>query len=127
MGEGGTATVVMTTVAAFLAIVSLATASLGLAYSARAKAQSAADAAALAAAVATYPGTGRTWPTGEAVRAAEANGAALVSCRCATDATLKVRAVVVETSVPVDLPVFGVLEVRALSRAEFDPRRWLGR
>jgi len=120
-------TVFMTAVIAILALLLVATASLGAAYSARAQAQSAADAAALASAVATYPGVGRAAPPAEARRAADLNGARLVSCRCPVDSSLEARTVVVTTAVDVTLPVFGALEVRGAASAEFDPRRWLGR
>jgi hypothetical protein len=33
----------------------------------------------------------------------------------------------VVTVVAIDVPVFGHLEIRGVARAEFDPRRWLGR
>lgn len=127
MGERGGTTAAMTAVVGLLALMGVATASLGLALTARAAAQNAADAAALAAAVATYPGTGRPAPTIAAAVAAGANGAVLLSCACRMNASLEVRTVAVETMVRVDLPVFGVLPVRGAARAEFDPRLWLGR
>ncbi len=117
----------MTAVVALLAVLAIASASLGAAYSARTQAQTASDAAALAAAVATYPGTSRSSPWREAASVAAANGARLVSCRCPVNATLYRRTVRVVTEVSIDVPVFGVLDVRSASRAEFDPRRWLGR
>lgn len=126
-GEGGSSTIVMTGIVGLLALVTAATTGLGLAYSARAQAQTAADAAALAAAVATYPATSIGNPLTQAREAAAANGALLVSCACPMDASLGARVVTVATGVIVDVPLFGRLDVRARSRAEFDPRLWLGR
>lgn len=117
----------MTAAIAILAVLAVATASLGVAYSARAQAQGAADAAALAAAVATYPGSGRPGPVTEAGRVAAHNDARLVSCKCPIDPTLSVRTVTVVAAVDVTVPVFGDLAVTGVARAEFDPRRWLGR
>lgn len=127
VGEAGAATVAMVAVAALLATLGIATASLGAAYGARAQAQTASDAAALAAAVATYPGASNTSPSFRAAAVAEANGAALIRCSCAVDQSLSVRVVEVVTGVGIHVPIFGRLQVRAASRAEFDPRRWLGR
>ena len=117
----------MLAVVAFLAVLGIATASLGTAYAARAQAQTASDAAALAAAVATYPGASSANPEQEAAAVARANGAVVVRCGCAVDRSLAARVVEVVTAVSIDVPVFGQLEVTAASRAEFDPRRWLGR
>ena len=125
--ERGAMAVAMTGVVALLSVVVVATASLTVAYSARVQANTAADAGALAAAVATYPGTGRQSPAKEAQGVVARNGARLVSCACRIDPALRVRAVVVVTAVVVDVPVFGNLEIRGVSRAEFDPRLWLGR
>jgi Flp pilus assembly protein TadG len=119
--------VAMAAVVALLSVVVVATASLGMAYSARVQANTAADAGALAAAVATYPETGRPSPAEEAQAVVTANGATLVSCACRVDPVLRVRAVLVVTAVVVSVPVFGDLEIRGMSRAEFDPRLWLGR
>ena len=127
MTERGSATIVMTTVVALLAVCLVATGSVGALYAARAQAALAADAAALAAAVATYPGTGRSaGPRNEASAAAGLNGATLTDCACAIDPRLAVRVVTVRTSVRVEVPVFGWVEVMAASRAEFDPAAWLG-
>ncbi|MCI0424831.1 MAG: hypothetical protein L0Z49_00195 [Actinobacteria bacterium] len=119
--------VVMTVAMALLAVSLTAVASLGLLYAARAQAVTGSDAAALAAAVATYPGTGRGSPRVEAAMAASRNGARLVACVCPTDSGLGPRVSQVTVTVRVDVPVFGVVTVRATSRAEFDPRAWLGR
>lgn len=110
-----------------IATVAIAVAGLGLAYSARAQAQTASDSAALAAAVATYPSASRDSPIGVARRMATMNGARLASCSCDIDASMRPRVVTVVTVVTVNAPILGALEVRAGSRAEFDPRRWLGR
>lgn len=108
--------------------VSVAVAGLGLAYSARAQAQAASDAAALAAAVGTYPPAATDSPLERARRAAIANGARVVSCSsCRVDSSMRPRVVTVAAVVSIDAPVFGRLDVEASSRAEFDPRRWLGR
>ncbi len=128
MTERGSATIVTTAVVALLGVCLVATGSVGALYAARAQASLAADAAALAAAVATYPGTGRSAsPRTEASAAAVLNGATLADCACAVDPRLSVRVVTVRTSVRVEVPVFGWLEVMAASRAEFDPEAWLGR
>ncbi len=119
--------VAMAGVIALLSVVIVATASLGVAYSARVQANIAADAGALAAAVATYPGTGRQSPEKEAQAVVARNGARLVSCVCRVDPALRIRAVLVITAMVVDVPVFGDLEIMGVSRAEFDPRLWLGR
>ena len=117
----------MAAVVALLAVIAIAGASLGAAYAARTQAQIAADGAALAAAVATYPGTSRAAPWREASVVAMANGASTVSCACPVNSTLYRRTVRVVTEVSISVPIFGVLQIRAAARAEFDPRRWLGR
>lgn len=119
--------VVMTAAIALIVALTVATASLGLAYAGRTRAQSAADAASLAAAVATYPGTGRSAPAAEARRVAGLNGARLVSCRCPVDSGLSARTVTVVVAVDLVVPIFGDLAVSGAARSEFDPRRWLGR
>lgn len=117
----------MTGLVVVIATVAVATTGLGLAYAARAQAQTASDAAALAAAVATYPPAAQTGPTTVASQISARNGALLVGCDCPVDLTMRPRVVNVATEVVVDIPLFGVVAVRAESRAEFDPRRWLGR
>lgn len=117
----------MAGIIALLAAVALATAGLGVVYAAREQAVAGADAAALAAAVATFPLAGQTGPPAEAAQAAAAaNGAALVSCQCPIQENMGTRTVTVITSVRVKVPMFGEMMVRARSRAEFDPARWLG-
>lgn len=117
----------MTALVAFVGVILVATASLGVGMAARAQAVSAADSAALAAAVATYPAVGRGDPHKEAREVAVDNRARLVSCECPVNERLMPRVVTVVVAVPVDLPIFGRLDVHGSSRAEFDPRRWLGR
>ena len=124
--DNGTMTVVMTGVIVIVAVVGTTVAALGMLYAARAQATNAADAAALAAAVATYPSVGRDDPRSAAEHAAEANGAGLVGCECPVDSSLDARTVEVVTAIRVDVPIFGEVTVRAASRAEFDPMRWLG-
>jgi secretion/DNA translocation related TadE-like protein len=123
----GSSMVLIAGLTGVLVAFSVAVAGLGLAYSARAQAQAASDAAALAAAVGTYPPAAAGAPLESARQIAEANGARLTSCSCPVDASLRPRVVTVATVVSIDAPVFGHLDVEATSRAEFDPRRWLGR
>ena len=109
-----------------IAVLTIAVASLGILYSARVKAQAAADAGALAAAVATYPPVGQGAPSAAARSVVADNRSRLVSCRCDIDGSLAVRTVEVAAAVDVSVPIFGMVEVFARSRAEFDPMRWLG-
>jgi len=109
-----------------VAVLAVAVSSLGILYSARVKAQTAADAGALAAAVATYPPVGRGSPTAAAGSVVAENGSRLVVCRCGRDGSLTARTAEVVTAVGVSVPIFGTVEVRATSRAEFEPRLWLG-
>lgn len=125
--DTGSSMVLMAGLVSVIAAVSVAVAGLGLAYSARAQAQTASDAAALAAAVGTYPPASTGAPLQRARQAAVANGARVVSCSCPVDSSMRPRAVTVVAVVSIEAPVFGHLDVEATSRAEFDPRRWLGR
>jgi secretion/DNA translocation related TadE-like protein len=127
MSERGSVSVLMLAVTALLSLMLVASASVGTVVATRARASTAADAAALAAAVATHPDTGRGNPRIEAERMARANGAELVGCVCPIASHLELRVVTVLVAVRVELPVVGEVEVRASARAEFDPRRWLGR
>lgn len=124
--ERGSAAVAMTGVVTTVAVLSVAVAALGMLYAARAQAANAADAAALAAAVATYPAAATSGPEIAARSAAAANGSAVLACACPTDASLSPRTVQVIAAVRVDVPIFGEVTVSAVSRAEFDPARWLG-
>lgn len=120
-------TVAMTGVLATVVLASVAVSSLGILYAARTQAQNAADAAALAAAVATYPPAAGGAPVAVARQVAAANHATIVECSCSRDPALRVRIVEVVSAVDVSIPLFGVITVRGSSRAEFDPREWLGR
>ncbi len=112
---------------AIVVLLGVAVTALGMLYAARAQATTAADAAALAAAVATYPPASGADPGAAAANAARANGARVLACACPRNGSLAARTVEVMTAVVVDVPVFGTLTVRSVSRAEFDPMRWLGR
>ncbi len=125
--ESGSSMILMAGLVGLVVAVSVAVVGLGLAYSARAQAQAASDAAALAAAVGTYPPAATGRPIQLARRVAQANRATVVACSCPVDASIRLRVVSVTTAVEVDTPMFGRLLVEATSRAEFDPRRWLGR
>lgn len=124
--EEGSMTVAVCAALALIAVVSVAVAGLGSLYAARAQAQNAADAAALAAAVATYPPAASSSPERAAGLIAGENAARLVSCACPTNGGLSSRIVEVVVAVEAEVPVFGEWLVRAASRAEFDPVRWLG-
>ncbi len=87
----------------------------------RTAAVTAADAAALAAAPATFPPLGLEQPDQAAAKLASDNGARLVSCSCAVDATWSTRSVLVEVEVEIDVLLLGPRTVRAISRAEFSP------
>jgi hypothetical protein len=125
--DSGSSVALMAGLIGVLVAISVAVVGLGLAYSARAQDQAASDAAALAAAVGTYPPAAPGPPVQRARQIAVANGARVVSCSCPVDLSLGRRVVTVVTLVSIDVPVFGHLDVEATSRAEFDPRRWLGR
>lgn len=118
--------VAMSAVLALVAVLSVAVAAVGTLYAARAQATNAADAAALAAAVATYPAAAEADPQTAARAVAGANRAALLACLCPIDTSLSPRTVEVTTAIEADVPIFGSVTVRAISRAEFDPVRWLG-
>jgi hypothetical protein len=125
--EDGSMAVAMSGAAAVVAVLSVAVAAIGMLYAARAQVTNAADAAALAAAVSTYPPASATEPVTAARNAAELNDAMLLNCRCPRDGSLAARTVEVVTAVEVEVPVFGAVTVRGISRAEFDPLRWMGR
>lgn len=125
--EDGSMAVAMSSLTAIVAVLSVAVASVATLYAARTQAANAADAAALAAAVATYPAASATDPAVAAQAAATANGAVVIGCRCPRDTGLRARVVEVVTAVEASVPIFGTVTVRAAGRAEFDPRRWLGR
>ncbi len=127
MSERGSVTVLMLAVTALLCVMLVALSSLGGLLAARTQAGTAADAAALAAAVATYPDLGRGSPYAAARRVAVENGAILVDCLCPVLASLERRVVTVTVRIEVEIPMFGQVAVRKVSRAEFDPVGWLGR
>ena len=126
-GDRGAMTVLIVGLAALVATLGVATASVGVLVDAREKAATAAEAAALAAAVATYPPTGSGDPGDLAGEFASRNGARLVSCWCPVDGTLRSRVVAVTVSLTADVPLFGEVLVGKTARAEFEPRAWLGR
>jgi secretion/DNA translocation related TadE-like protein len=125
--DDGSTSLVVVALVAVVATLSVAVAALGTVYAARARAQTAADAGALAAAVATFPPAGPGDPVAVSGRVVADNGATLIACECPRSGGLAVRVVTVVAAVEVVVPVFGEVTVRGSSRAEFDPRRWLGR
>ena len=125
--ETGAAAVAMVAVTALLSVLVVATAALAMALAARTQATNAADAAALAAAVSSYPAASSTTPRTVASRMASLHGGRLISCSCEVDGSLRPRTVEVVVGIDVTVPLFGEMEARGHSRAEFDPRRWLGR
>jgi hypothetical protein len=125
--DNGSMAVALSGVTAIVAVLGVAVAAIGMLYGARAQATNAADAAALASAVATYPPAAGTDPVTAARQAARLNDATLIACRCVRDSSLTARTVEVVAAVEVDVPVFGAVTVRGISRAEFDPMLWLGR
>lgn len=123
MSERGSATMVALAIVSILVLVSAGLAAVGRVVTAHIQATTAADGAALAAAPLTFlPGS----PQAEAADYASRNGARLVACACRTDASFRWRMVTVEVRKEVDLPVFGVVTVRARAAAEFDPIDLLG-
>lgn len=87
-----------------------------------AQAAGAADAAALAAAPVTFrPFGAQGTPTSEAARFASANGTRLVSCRCRVDRSWATRTVTAVVERRVEVLGLGGFNVRATSRATFEP------
>lgn len=122
MGERGAGSIVAVGLVAVVCLLGIIVADAGTYLRGRAVAAMAADAAALAAAPVTFAGFGAGGsPAEEADRFAAANGAALVTCDCPIDRTWRSRTVRVVVTVPVQLIMFGVRDVPASSRAEFDP------
>lgn len=119
-------TVAMTGVLATVILVSVAVTALASLYAAKTQAETAADAAALAAAVDTFPAAATGAPATSARDVAARNGARLRRCVCSVDGRLSPRTVTVVVVVDARVPVFGDVSVRATSRAEFDPGKWLG-
>jgi len=111
---------------AVIAVIGVAATSVGTLLTAREEAYTAAEAAALAAAVATYPPAASESPAALAAEYAARNQARLISCRCPVDLSVRSRTVTVTTGRDVEVPIFGLVTVRAAARSEFDPGRWLG-
>lgn len=111
---------------AVIAVIGVAATSVGSLLVAREEAYTAAESAALAAAVATYPPAGPGSPVALAAQYAARNRSQLISCQCRVDLSLRPRTVTVTTLRKVEVPIFGVVEVRASARSEFDPGLWLG-
>jgi hypothetical protein len=90
------------------------------------QAAGAADAAALAAAPVTFSTFGAMGsPRQEAARFASANKTRLIRCVCPVDRSWRTRTVTVTVVRTVDLPGFGRFDVRATSRATFEPEALL--
>jgi Na+-transporting methylmalonyl-CoA/oxaloacetate decarboxylase gamma subunit len=86
------------------------------------QAAGAADAAALAAAPVTFRQFGaRGSPAQEAARFAAANGTRLIGCMCPVNRSWTTRTVTTIVARPVTILGFGRFEVRATSRATFEP------
>jgi len=119
--ERGTV-VLGTAVIACIAVLLAAVASVGIGIAARLQAAAAADAAALAAAPVTFAPFGADGtPASEAARFAALNGTRLVACRCPIDRTWRKRTVTVVVARSLPVPLLGTVEVRASSRATFEP------
>jgi hypothetical protein len=125
--DRGATTILVLALCGFIAFIGIATAALGLLFTAREQAMTAAEAAALGAAVASYPPVGFDPPRAVAAELAAANGARLVSCWCVVDSGFDSRVAAVTVVLTVEVPVLGEVDVGKTARAEFDPREWLGR
>ncbi len=109
-------------VASLVLVLSLAVAAVGAGVGAYVSASNAADAAALAAAPVTFqPFGARGGPKREAARFAALNGARLVSCTCPVDRSWDTRTVTVQVARRLAIPGVGWWQVRATSRATFEP------
>ncbi len=127
IGDRGGASILVIGWVAVVAMIGVATASVGALIAAREQAYTAAEAAALAAAVATFPQAGSTAvPFAQAAEYAGRNGSRVVACHCPIDATLSPRTVVVTAAIDVEVPIFGEVTIEAAARSEFDPALWLG-
>jgi len=114
-------------VLALVLVLSLGIGAIGTGIAGYVHAAGAADAAALAAAPVTFQPFGATGsPTQEASRFASANGARLVSCDCRIDRSWDERTVTVVVARPVALPGLGHFDVKATSRATFEPTALIG-
>jgi Na+-transporting methylmalonyl-CoA/oxaloacetate decarboxylase gamma subunit len=103
-------------------ILAMAVGSVGAGIAGYVQAAGAADAAALAAAPVTFrPFGARGSPAREAARFAAANGTTLISCTCPVNRSWTKRTVTTVVSRLVTIPGLGRVEVRATSRATFEP------
>lgn len=103
-------------------VLSLGIGAVGTGIAGYVQAAGAADSAALAAAPVTFQSFGaRGSPAHEASRFASANGTRLVSCDCLVDRSWNERTVTVVVARSVAVPALGNFEVRATSRATFEP------
>lgn len=107
---------------ALVAMLAVGVAVVGAGLAGYAQAAGAADAAALAAAPVTFrPFGAQGSPRQEAARFASANGTSLVGCTCPVDRSWSPRTVTTVVARVLDVPGIGRIEVRATSRATFDP------
>ena len=107
---------------ALVLVLVVALGAVGTGVAAYVQAAGAADAAALAAAPVTFRAFGaRGSPHQEASQFASANGTRLVRCMCQVDRSWRSRTVSVTVARSVDIPGLGSFDVRATSRATFEP------
>lgn len=120
--ESGAATLIVAGVLVVGVVLALLVADVAGIAATRARVVTAADAAALAAAPATFAdfGMGED-PRVAASRAAAANGATLVACRCSRDTSWTLRRVLVTAVAEVDLVLLGSHRLSASAAAEFAP------
>lgn len=103
-------------------VLAVAVGSVGAGIAGYVQAAGAADAAALAAAPVTFrPFGARGSPGQEAARFAAANGTRLIRCTCPVNRSWRKRTVTTVVSRLVTVPGLGRFEVRATSRATFEP------
>ncbi len=103
-------------------ILAMAVGAVGAGFVGYVQAAGAADAAALAAAPVTFSQFGaRGSPAQEAARFAAANGTTLIWCTCPVNRSWATRTVTTVVSRPIAIPGIGRVEVRATSRATFEP------
>ena len=127
MSERGGASLPMLGVVGLLVLAGLGIADMGRFLALRSQAAAGADAAALAAAPVTFlPFGAAAGPVAEAARFARANGVRLLSCRCSIIRAPVAREVEVVVGATTTLVFLGTVEVRAASRAQFDPRALVG-
>lgn len=103
-------------------MIALGVAAVGAGLTGYFQAAGAADAAALAAAPVTFRSFGASGsPSQEAARFASANGTRLLRCTCPVNRSWDARTVATMVARAITVPGFGHFEVRAESRATFDP------